>query len=104
MDRVEALYGKRSQVEKIFHNIENQHFPGIAPINSFYRKHFNLVDLMNAQWYDYNESHGNHKWKSKLLLSIMRYFVANVWAFHLQVECETIKEFRHSLAEELAEK
>lgn len=95
---VDAVHAERNQIEKTLHFVENTHFPGIAPVNDFYKKHFNLVDLANRQWYSFNESHGNHNWRSKLLIAIMRYFIANVWVLHLPVECETIEEFRHSLA------
>ena len=99
--RVATTHTQRNEIEQVKRYIESKFFPDPAPIHNLYREYFNLVDLMDRHWYEVKESHPNPKWKSKFLLSIMRFFVINSWVWYTQENYETWKYFHINLAEEL---
>lgn len=74
-----------------------------APLHDVYREWFNLVDLTNGYWYKMWDRHANQKWKSKFLLSIMKYFVINTWTWTSTQRYESWLDFRTNLAAELVQ-
>jgi hypothetical protein len=57
--------------------------------------------MVDKYWYRVQETHGNWKWKSKMLFSIMRFAVFDVWVYFTQVQYEKWADFRKYLAKEL---
>jgi hypothetical protein len=101
MKRVETTHRNFTTVQKVLKYVEKEQFPDPAILHDFYKSYFNLVDLVDRYWYKVQETHGNWKWKSKMLLAIMRMAVINVWSISCQGEYEKWLQFRESLAENL---
>src|SRR5947209_291987 len=77
--RIETVHRNLTMVQRVVKFVEKKQFPDPAPLHDFYRAHFNLVDLTDRYWYKVQENHGNWKWRSKMLFSIMRFAMINVW-------------------------
>ncbi len=60
--------------------IKGAAFDTDATAHEFYRKWFNLIDLIDKKWYSVSDHHGIHSWRTKMLLSTMRHFMVNAWA------------------------
>ena len=85
-------------LQKVHKYVEKEAFPDPSPIHTFYRSHFNYVDLADKKWYKVSDHHGNWKWKSKMLHSILRMYMINLWGIAIQEKYEGWIEFRESLA------
>ena len=96
--RVQSVHRDQSLLQKIYKYVEKEAFPDPSPIHNFYHSHFNYVDLADRKWYKVNDHHGNWKWKSKMLHSIMRMFMINLWGIAIQEKYESWIEFRENLA------
>ena len=81
--------------------IKSKYFKDPAPLHDFYREWFNLIDLINRYWYEVSDKHKNGKWKSKMLFSILRFFLINVWVFSSKEKFNFWKNFREELAKEM---
>jgi hypothetical protein len=99
--RIQTDHQNRTVVEKTLAFMQSTEFPDPALLHSHYRNHFNLVDLADRLYYKENETHGNHCWRSKMLFSIMRLLMVNVWCLACQTKFEKRKVFRSNLAKEL---
>jgi hypothetical protein len=84
--------------------VKDKSFPDPAPLHALYSIHFNLVDKADKYWYKFKNNHGLWKWKTKMILSIMRFFVMNVWViFCSTTEYQELASFRENLAKALVE-
>jgi hypothetical protein len=101
MDRVRVVHAEKDELEQVKTYLQQNSFTDPAPLHQLYKSTFNLVDLLDGYWYDVEEHHRNYSWKSKMLLSIMRFFMVNVWAYHLQRDDTEWMDFRKSLATEI---
>ena len=100
--RTEYIYSKVSSIEQIKRFIKCQQYIKPAPAHDVYVNHFNFIDKIDRYWYSVQETHGNHRWRSKLLFSILRFAMQNVWIWHIQASYEPWQDFRKTLALELA--
>ncbi len=101
--RVSTLYQNKNTVEAIKQHLQMVRIGDPAPLHSFYRDWFNLVDLADRLWYAVEENHGTWSWKFKAALSIMKYFMINVWSRSILEEWQDWKDFRANLAVQLVQ-
>jgi hypothetical protein len=47
-----------------------------------------LVDLADRKWYEVEVHHGNHSWKYKMILRILRFAVLRSWIYSTRVQFE----------------
>ena len=80
---VKTIHSNQSALKQLMIDIDKTYNDDPAPLHTFYREWFNLVDITNKYWYKVWERHANQKWKSEFLFTIMKYFIINT--------CETIK-------------
>src|SRR5690554_5196003 len=92
---------ERTVVENTEKYLRTSFFTTPATLHQFYRAHFNLVDLANGYFYQVEDHHGQHQWRSKQMFSILRFFIINIWSASSQVQPKMWKVFRESLAKKL---
>lgn len=88
---VHVNFGKESAVQKI---ITSKWRPAPSPMHQLYRDFFNLVDLADRKWNSVEEHHGNWNWKSKIILSILRFAVLNAWTYSTKMNYAEWKDWR----------
>jgi hypothetical protein len=103
MSRVKTVHSSNSMIETSMKIIKSTGFIDPAPIHQFYHNWFNLVDIADKYWYQVADYHGNRKWKSKMLYSIMCHFTLNVWCLSISKHPMLWKDFRKTLSTELIE-
>ena len=94
---------EKGMIEALKDHVDKNWSVDPAPIHNFYREWFNLVDMTDKYWYDVQDHHRNEKWKSRMLFSILRYFIYNVWALSTSEKFTLWKEFRAYLAKEMTQ-
>lgn len=86
-----------SAVEKMVKNFQTAKTDSEAPLNEFYRRWFNLVDLADRRWYSVEEHHKNNNWESKMLYAMLRYGAMNCWVKASSVHYRKYKAFREEI-------
>lgn len=95
------LNNNRGQVEMMMNQLENVQLEDPAPINNFYKTHFNYIDLTDRRWNSVEEHHANLNWRSKMVQVILRFVVINAWAHASNREYQKFKKWHHDLGVEL---
>ena len=93
------LKGSRKK-ELIFKLNENFFFEN-NPLHSFYRLHFNNVDLVNSFYYATEDHHNYKNWRFKMIKSILRFGIINSWILSLVEKNSKLIDFRKELALEM---
>ena len=101
MARVNTVHNKVGEMHQLNNYIKSQYFSTPALLHDFYRSHFNLIDVSDGYWYDVNNSHANHNWKSKMIFNIIKYSIINIWVYVSKKQWMTWIDFREYLAKEL---
>ena len=101
MTRVATAHTARAKVEAFMKSLQSSWNPDPAPVHTLYRASFNIIDLLDGYWYEVDDKHGNHVWKSKMLFAIMRFFMINVWVLSVQEEFTYWKDFRANIASDM---
>lgn len=99
--RVETIYKDASLIEKVQQYVKSQYYSNSNIVHDTYREKFNLVDKLDKYWYRFWDRHGNHKWRSKLLHSILSFFLINVWIRYSQESYVSWRDFRKKLSDVL---
>jgi hypothetical protein len=99
--RSETLHRHMSEVEQIQKAILKGSLPDPSPTHNFYRDWFNCVDMSNRRWYSVEECHAHYSWKTKMLLTILRFGIMNLWTSYLSKKFYTFLSFRTELAERM---
>ena len=79
-------------------NFKNMHFP-----SELYRKHFNLVDLIDRYCAQFKNGHGVNNWRTKYFLNILRTAIVNCWVRTQTLIFYSYSGYRAALAEKLLE-
>jgi len=101
LKRSGVIEKKSDKVELMINQLKNEALPDPAPINMFYHKNFNLVDMANRRWNSVEEHHHNHQWKSKMLFAVLRFALINCWVYQAQYEWKSWKDWRKKVAQEM---
>lgn len=101
LKRVATIHKNASEMNQLLKSVETKWSDDPAILHDVYRRHFNLLDLADKYWYQVQETHPNHNWKSKILFSILRFAVINSWVFYSQHQYEKWIEFRENLGKTL---
>jgi hypothetical protein len=96
--RVATIHGSTAELSATKSILTGTGMTNRSLIHTFYREGFNFVDLADKYWYQADEHHGNHKWRSKMLQNIMRHLLLNVWVLN---PLKPWLEFRRNLANDL---
>jgi len=99
--RIKTVHCKKNELATVVSQLRNVILPDSAPLHTFYRDWFNLVDLTDGYWYAVEEHHKNNSWRSKMLFGIMRHFIFNVWVFSSTLEYKPWIKWCSDLAEVL---
>jgi hypothetical protein len=101
-NRIKTVHTRKSEIDSTVEFTKSTWFEDPAPIHNFYREWFNLIDLADGYWYEVEDHHRNERWKSKMILTICKYFIINVWVLSTCQEFSKWRNFRTSLASDLA--
>jgi hypothetical protein len=95
--RSETVHQRYGEMEELKKQIRALSFENPGPPHQLYRAFFNLVDLADRKWYEVEDHHGNHSWKSKMILSILRFAVLNSWIYSTRIQFESWLDWRLTL-------
>ena len=96
-----GVFEGKESLEKAEHLMKSLSFADPAHLHQLYKDWFNLVDIGDGYWYDIQESHKNTCWKSKMIFSIMCFFMLNVWVLSCTTEFKLWINFQKELAAEI---
>jgi hypothetical protein len=94
LQRCKSIHQNASQIEIIAKHIEKNAYSSVPVMHKTYTDYFNLVDLADRYWNNVEQKHQNHNWKSKMILTIIRYQVINMWVYCCHFKYEDWKDFR----------
>jgi hypothetical protein len=100
---VNSVHAQKTHLARMNNLIDQYWVEDPAPLHIFYRKHFNMVDLIDNYWYKVADHHHNIRWRSKLLFGILRLGMVNCWALWLSLEYQQWRRFRLATALKLRE-
>lgn len=104
LDNVSMTYVNASEIEHLeavrLHSSAHPQSQ-VATVNSFYRSHFNYVDLLDRKWYSVDDSHIHQNWRTRYLLSLLPMMTINAWTLDNITTGETWKIWRSLCADEL---
>jgi hypothetical protein len=87
--------------QQTLNTIENTQHPSPSQITSHYKKHFNPIDRHDKWWYKHAYSYPIHKWRSKMVISLVDMALVNVFVLYNDFKPEKITKFRILLARDL---
>jgi hypothetical protein len=62
-------------------------------VHSFYRAHFNTIDLFNRLLYEFDDKHKIIDWRSKLCICLIRSTIVNLYTVENEFERKSWKQF-----------
>ena len=71
MSRNAIIHQDVTKLQQLMTILDKKWLQDPAPIHTFYRSHFNLIDLIDRYWYRVADHQQNHCWKSKMILAIL---------------------------------
>lgn len=102
MKRVQSHYSDRLALDQVKHYSKNCYFKGNGPLNQTYRNLFSLVDVADGYWYAVAETHKINHWSGKFILSIMKFFINNLWCLFCNENAVNLGVFREKMADLMA--
>ena len=103
MARVRTQYQDKMAHEQVIEYSKQHSNTGDGSLHKTYKNFFSLVDVADGYWYATVESHSFQHWTAKMLISIMKFFIDNMWSLYCSKKATTIHVFRRKVAEVLAE-
>lgn len=101
--RSQVLHVHQHALDALQQHIKSEYLEKPGPIHVLYKEYFNLVDLVDRRWNSVEEHHPNHKWKSKMLFTIIRFAIMNAWVHAVKHKLVKWLQWRTILARALLE-
>jgi hypothetical protein len=96
--RSATVHQQYGQVESLMKQVQTDSLPIPGPAHDFYRAYFNLIDLADRKWNAVADHHGIWHWRTKMILTILRFAVLNAWTYSTKIRYEPWLEWRLTLA------
>ncbi len=103
MARVHTQHRDRVALEQTLHYTKESYNMGEGNLHKVYKNFFSLVDVADGYWYVSAESHIIKNWTSKMIISIMKFFINNMWCLYCSKKAQNLRVFRANMASVLAE-
>lgn len=99
--RMEYLQSDEDAVQRLRLELPDISYPRPAYPHTFYRTHFNLIDLHDRYFYKAVSEHHCRDWKKKFLMGLLTSALVNAWVLHCVRSPSSMKSFNLSLAHNL---
>jgi hypothetical protein len=67
-------------------------------LHTFYKDHFNYVDLIDRRWNSIEAHHHIKHWETKMLFKLLKFNVINFWSYRASYQYMDFLDFRNQLA------
>jgi hypothetical protein len=87
--------------DRLKEDLQQISYPRPGFPHSYYKTHFNLVDLHDRYFYTLTSDHYSRDWRKVFLLGFLHSALINVWVVQCSEQYEMLRDFRTALAAEL---
>jgi len=87
-----------SEFTELKSKIDSTFFATEPPQHTFYRTHFNGVDLHDRYWYKIPYNYQVRNWQTAYFFGILKVAVINSWVLHNEIEQITLEKYLTALA------
>jgi hypothetical protein len=94
---------QQTLAEQTLESIDSTQHLSPSKITQHYKKYFNPIDRHNRWWYQHAYSYPNHKWRSKMVISVGDMAIVNTYVLFNDFKILDYTNFRKQLGRALME-
>ena len=98
ISRTKLVHAPQSTMIGLLNLLKKDGFYVQSPLHKSYRTNFNYVDIADRFWYQVALPRRITDWKAKMVFSVLKLYMINVWGYFCQQEYLRWIEFRKAVA------